>query len=53
MEVYTVKQVAERYGVSKRMVYLWIQKGLLGHFRLGGNGEYRIRDIDLAKFEER
>lgn len=53
MEVYTIKQVAERYNVSTRTVYNWIKGGLLHAFRLGGKGDYRVRDIDLAKFEER
>jgi excisionase family DNA binding protein len=53
MEVYTIKQVAERYNVSTRTVYNWIKDGLLHAFRLGGKGDYRVRDIDLAKFEER
>lgn len=53
MEVYTIEQVAKRYNVSTRTVYKWIRDGLLHAFRLGGKGDYRVRDIDLAAFEGR
>lgn len=34
----TPKQVAERVGVSKSLVYQWCREGVLEHLRLGTKG---------------
>jgi excisionase family DNA binding protein len=35
----TVKQAAERLGVSDSLVYEWCAAGALPHFRIGRNGK--------------
>jgi excisionase family DNA binding protein len=37
--VLTVKQAAERAGVSESLVYQWIEERRLPHYRLGGKGK--------------
>lgn len=53
MEIYTINEVAERYWVSVRTVYRWIEDGKLRAFKLGGTGNYRVRREDLEDFENR
>jgi len=51
----TIKQVAERLGLSMTTVYGWISSGALPHFRLGGKGRrgcIRVAESDLAAFLE-
>lgn len=45
---YTVAQVAERYGVSERIVYQAIHTGDLHATRIGG---WKISDEDLRAFD--
>lgn len=47
----TVKDVAETYGVTPQMVYVWIKKGHIRPLRLPGGGSYRFRKGDLEEFE--
>lgn len=39
MKLVTVKQAAERIGVSDSLVYEWCANGLLKHYRFGGKGK--------------
>jgi excisionase family DNA binding protein len=51
----TVQLAAEKAGVSKSLVYIWIEKGILPHFRLGkpgSRGTIRIDESDLRTFLE-
>jgi hypothetical protein len=46
---------AEKAGVSKSLVYIWIEKDILPHFRLGkpgSRGTIRIDESDLRTFLE-
>lgn len=47
----TVKQAAERIGVSESLIYAWVQSGSLPHYRLGRSrkrGKIMIDPEDLA-----
>jgi excisionase family DNA binding protein len=49
----TVQMAAEKAGVSKSLVYIWIEKDVLPHFRLGkpgSRGTIRIDESDLKTF---
>lgn len=49
----TVKQAAQRAGVSIALVYQWVESRLISHFRLGGKGKrgvIRIDEKDLDSF---
>lgn len=49
----TVKQAAERAGVSFGLVYEWTRSGMLPHYRMGRSGArggIRIADVDLDAF---
>ncbi len=49
----TVKQVAERIGVSDSLIYEWCSAGLLRHYRFGGKGrrgKLLIEENDLEAF---
>jgi excisionase family DNA binding protein len=49
----SVKQAAERIGVSEALVYEWCSSGMLTHFRLGAHGKrgsIRIAEVDLDAF---
>jgi excisionase family DNA binding protein len=49
----TVKEAAERIGVSESLVYQWISERLLPHYRLGGKGKrgkVMIDEADLSAF---
>ncbi len=51
----TVRQAAERLGVSAGLVYAWCRLGVLAHERFGRpgrRGTIRIRESDLAAFAE-
>jgi excisionase family DNA binding protein len=51
--VLTVRKVAEKAGVSTGLVYIWVEKGILPHFRLGKpgtRGTIRINEGDLETF---
>ena len=51
----TVKQVAERLGISEALVYVWIEGGDLPCYRLGGKGKrgtIRVAEADLTAFLE-
>lgn len=53
MNLVTVKQAAERIGVSDSLVYEWCANGLLKHYRFGGKGKrgcIRIEQADLDVF---
>jgi excisionase family DNA binding protein len=49
----TVRDVAERYGVTAARVYDWIKGGHIRPMRLPGGGPYRFRQADLEEFETR
>ena len=38
MARFTVKQLAEQYGVSKALIYLWVEERRFSFFRLGAIG---------------
>jgi excisionase family DNA binding protein len=49
----TVRQAAERAGVSQALVYDWVGSGELAHYRLGREGRrgaIRIAQADLDAF---
>lgn len=46
--MYTVKQVAERLGISSHSVYMLLAAGQLSHYRLGATGTKR----GLIRFSE-
>jgi excisionase family DNA binding protein len=51
--MYTVKSAAEKAGVSAGLVYVWVENGVLPHFRLGkpgSRGSIRIAESDLELF---
>ena len=50
-KVFKVKEVAERYGVSKRTVWEWIRFGKLHAYVIGGRN-YRIGESALQEFEQ-
>ena len=48
-ELYTCKEIADRYGVQLITVWDWIRKKKLGAIKIGK--EYRVRDEDIKVFE--
>lgn len=48
-EMYTCRQVAERYGAKELTVWDWIRKKKLPAIRLGR--DYRITEKDIEAFE--
>lgn len=50
-KVYKVKEVAERYGVSRRTVWEWIRLGKLNAYVISGRN-YRIGEAALEEFEQ-
>lgn len=48
-ELYTCKDVAERYGVRIITVWEWIRKKKLGAIKIGK--EYRVSAEDIKAFE--
>jgi excisionase family DNA binding protein len=50
----TVKEAAERAGVSESLVYTWCRTRLLAHYRFGcnGRGKIMIEASDLDAFLE-
>lgn len=49
----SVRQAAERIGVSAALVYGWVGAGLLAHYRLGGRGKrgkILVDEADVAAF---
>jgi excisionase family DNA binding protein len=51
-ELLSVKDVAERLGVSAEAVRRWMRRGELPYIDLGGPAGYRIRLVDLEQFLE-
>jgi excisionase family DNA binding protein len=47
----TVRQVAEKIGVSDSLVYEWCSQGLLSHYRFGKPGRRGKILIDEAELE--
>ena len=50
-EMYTCKEVAERYKVKTLTVWGWIRQGKMSAIKLGR--DYRISSDDIQKFEAR
>jgi len=48
---FTVDEVAERYRVSKRLVYEALSRGGMGGFKIGGS--WRVSEAALQAFEQR
>jgi excisionase family DNA binding protein len=51
----TIKQAAERAGVSPSLVYGWCQERRLRHYRFGGKGrrgKIMVEEFDLEGFLE-
>ena len=46
----TARQVAERLGVSRNAIYALIEKGEIGHNRIGGS--IRITEEQFAEYQE-
>lgn len=49
-KLYTCNDVATRYSVKIETVWSWIRTNKLRAIKTGKN--YRVRESDLAKFEE-
>jgi hypothetical protein len=52
-QMLTVKQSAAIAGISTGLVYVWVEQGVLPHFRLGrpgSRGAIRIAEADLRRF---
>lgn len=49
-KVYTVKQIAEHYGVSLKTVYNWREKYGMGKYMTMLGGRYAIREKDLEAY---
>ncbi len=47
----TVKTAAARAGISPALVYVWIEKGVLPHFRMGRPGRRGTIKIAESDFE--
>lgn len=53
MKYLTVRQVAERLGVSRSVIYACIAAGRLPHIRVGlGRGTIRVKEGDVDEFEK-
>lgn len=52
IQYWKVGEVAKRFRVSQAAVYKWIQSGEITALRLG-QGNYRITDADIERFERR
>jgi excisionase family DNA binding protein len=53
-ELYTVDDIAQRVGVSRRTVLQWLRDGDLRGTQLGGTKiGWRVRETDLEAFVER
>jgi len=51
VQFYSVEEVAEMLGVSKRLIYEWVNNDILPSKRLGPSGRLiRIRHQDLMQF---
>jgi excisionase family DNA binding protein len=49
----TVKQVAERWCVSRSIVYALVANGVIPHIRVGlGRGTIRISQEDVDRYEK-
>ncbi len=49
----TVRKAAEKAGVSPGLVYVWVESGVLTHYRMGkpgSRGSIRIAEDDLDVF---
>lgn len=51
-QVFTTKEVAEKYNVSEFTVTKWIREGKLKAIRTGEKGHYRIKQEHLDEFEK-
>jgi excisionase family DNA binding protein len=52
MNVLTVKEVAERWNVSRSIVYALVASGILRHVRVGiGRGTIRIEEAAVVEYE--
>ena len=49
--IFSVKDVAERYGVHFRTVHNWIKSGQLRAFKAGR--KYQITESAIVEFEQR
>ena len=50
-QIYTCKQVAERYAVSEDTVWRWIREGKLEAVRIGRGRNLRVTESALTNFE--
>ncbi len=49
----TVKKAAEKAGVSPGLVYVWVESGVLTHYRMGKpgrRGSIRVAQADLDAY---
>lgn len=49
--LHTVDEIAERFQISRRAVYLLLEAGFLGHYRVGVR-RIRISEAQVEKFLE-
>lgn len=49
MAILNLSQLAEYLQISKQTIYLWIKKGALPYFRIGGTGQYRFVKSKIDK----
>jgi excisionase family DNA binding protein len=55
MTFLTPETAAEKIGVSRSLIYQWIEEGRITHYRLGGRGKrgrIMIDQADLYRFLE-
>ena len=48
-QIYNVKEVAARWRVSERVIYMLLNQGRLSHLKVAG--QFRIRESDIAQYE--
>lgn len=49
-KMYSINEISQELGVSRRTVHLWIQKRQLKTFYLGGKRLPRVWESDLDRF---
>jgi excisionase family DNA binding protein len=51
-KVYTIKQVAEHFGVSDRTIYNWVKNHGMGSYCINLGGKMAIMEKDLSRYLE-
>lgn len=48
----TLREVAERYGVTYMTAYNWVRSGRLPAFQVGGRGVWRVELSEVERVEK-